>query len=73
MATKPVALPAELHPEQRLKLPQVLALTGMGKTKLYADIKVGKFPEPERDGSRWSRWRAGTVVNHLRQSAVDAR
>lgn len=68
--TAALALPESLHPEQRLKLPQVIALTGKGKTKLYAEIKAGKFPEPERDGRRWSRWRAGTVLDHIRQPKV---
>ena len=62
-----VELPERLHPEQRIKLPLVKLLTGNGKTKIYADIKAGTFPAPERDGIRCSRWRAGTVIDHLNQ------
>lgn len=61
-----VALPETLHPEQRLKLAQIEALTGNGRTKIYSDIKAGKFPAPERDGPRCSRWRAGTVLDCLK-------
>ncbi len=63
--SKPIVLPETIHPEQRLRLPQVLALCGLGKTKLYADVKEGTFPAPERNGLRCSRWRAGDVLNHL--------
>ncbi len=60
-----LALPESLHPEQRLKLPQVSALTGKGRTKIYAEIKAGTFPAPERDGPRCSRWRAADVLAYL--------
>jgi prophage regulatory protein len=66
---KPVAvsLPNPLHPEQRLNLAQVETLTGKKKTKIYDGIKAGTFPAPERDGRRCTRWRAGTVLDHLNQ------
>lgn len=60
-------LPPTLHPEQRLKLQQVMALTGRGRTKTYAEIKAGKHPAPERDGPRCSRWRAGDVLDYLQR------
>lgn len=68
METKPaaVALPETLHPEQRLKMAAVEALTGTRKSKIYADVAAGKFPAPERDGARCSRWRAGDVLAHLK-------
>lgn len=58
-------LPATLHPEQRLKLAQVEALVGNGGTWIYLEIKAGRFPAPERDGPRNSRWRAGDVLDYL--------
>ena len=61
----PVSLPATLHPEQRLDYPQVQALTGKGRSKLAADVKAGRFPQPERDGRRCTRWRAGDVLDYL--------
>lgn len=63
--TAATALPTTLHPEQRLKLAAVEALTGVKKSKLYAAIAAGRFPAPERDGPRCSRWRAGDVLEHL--------
>ncbi|KRC11603.1 hypothetical protein ASE11_19095 [Hydrogenophaga sp. Root209] len=67
----PTVLPTTLHPEQRLKLAAVEALTGTKKSKIYAAIAAGKFPAPERDGPRCSRWRAGTVLDYL-QARVEA-
>lgn len=61
----PIALPETIHPEQRLKIAAVQVLTGLGKTKIYAGIKAGTFPSPERDGPRCSRWRAGDVLGYL--------
>lgn len=58
-------LPESIHPEQRLKFKQVSLLVGKGRTAIYAEIKSGRFPPPERDGIRCSRWRAGDVLAHL--------
>lgn len=63
--SQPDVLPETIHREQRLKLPAVRTLTGLGKTKIYADIKNGTFPAPVRHGTRCSRWRAGDVLDHL--------
>lgn len=62
-----LAMPATLHPEQRLPLPQVCALVGLGRTKVYARIAAGDFPAPERDGPRCSRWRAADVLEYLQR------
>lgn len=63
--SNPTVLPETIHPEQRLKLAAVETLTGTKKTKIYAAIKAGRFPAPERDGTRCSRWRAADVLAHL--------
>ncbi len=61
----PATLPESLHREQRLKFAQVQALTGMGRTWTYSAIKDDRFPPPQRDGPRCSRWRAGDVLDWL--------
>lgn len=58
-------LPEALQQETRLKFYQVSALSGLGRTKIYALIKDGVFPAPERRGKRCSRWRAGDVIEFL--------
>jgi prophage regulatory protein len=58
-------LPPTLHPEQRLTYAQAMALVGWGRSKLAAEVKAGRFPQPERDGRRCTRWRAGDVLAFL--------
>jgi predicted DNA-binding transcriptional regulator AlpA len=58
-------LPAVLNPEQRLTADQAMALAGQGRTQFYGNIKVGKLPQPERDGPRFVRWRAGSLIDAL--------
>lgn len=59
------ALPSELAPEARLKIEQVSALVGWGRSKIYLELKNHRFPAPERRGVRCSRWRAGDVLEWL--------
>jgi predicted DNA-binding transcriptional regulator AlpA len=60
-----LSLPSGCELETRLKLRQVSVLTGWGRTKIYKEIKAGRFPAPERSSLRCSRWRAGTVIASL--------
>lgn len=66
------SLPPVFHAEQRLRFAVVAALTGWGRSKLYSEIRAGRFPSPERDSTRCSRWRAGDVLAALqaRRQAV---
>lgn len=65
-----VTLPPVLHPEMRLTFEQALILTGRGRSKFFADVKAGKLPQPERDGARFSRWRAGTLIDALNRGGA---
>jgi len=68
-------LPETLHREQRIPLAMVIALTGYGKTKVFAMVAAGELPGPEHDGPRWARWRAGDILDWLEaktQSRRDA-
>lgn len=65
----PALLPASLENETRLKLDQVAVLTGIGRTKIYAEIAAGRLPAPERRGKRCSRWRAGDIIAAMSGSA----
>jgi prophage regulatory protein len=43
--------------ERMLRLPEVLAVRGgTSKSKLYADIRAGRFPKPVKLGPRVSAW-----------------
>ena len=52
-------------PDALLKIATVQALTGLGKTTLYALVSRQQFPQPIRRGMRCTRWRAGDVVTWL--------
>jgi len=39
-----------------IRLPQVIARTGLSRSSIYAKIAIGQFPEPVRLGSRSVGW-----------------
>ena len=52
MATKP---PSSL-PRRIMRLPTVLSLTGLGRTFIYEQMKIGKFPKSKPIGVRAVGW-----------------
>lgn len=67
-ATKPRTRPQQpLHAAQLadalLRLSTVEAITGLGRSTIYAKLKAadGSFPQPIRLGARCTRWKAGDV------------
>lgn len=48
-----------------VRLPSVLAVYPVSKSKLYSDIKEGKFPPPVKLSERISAWDVGTLRRHL--------
>jgi predicted DNA-binding transcriptional regulator AlpA len=61
------ALPSNLHPEMRLHVQQVCTLTGDSRSKIYDELRFGRFPQPERRGLRHTRWRCADVLAYLEQ------
>lgn len=59
------ALPATLHPEQRLTAVQAMALTGRARTQFYQALKAGELPAPAEKAGRFVRWRAGDLLAAL--------
>ena len=59
-------LNAAEFPDALLKIATVQALTGLGRTTLYAKTSAGEFPRPVRLGARCTRWRASDVQAWLR-------
>ena len=39
-----------------IRLPQVLALFGVQKSKIWAMVKAGQFPAPKKFGHKTSLW-----------------
>ncbi|WP_176666941.1 AlpA family transcriptional regulator [Variovorax sp. SG517] len=55
-----------------LRLPTVVAVTGLSRTSIYRSMSAGTFPPAIKLGARCSRWRAGDVTQWLRSKAETA-
>ena len=53
-----------------LKIQTVIAVTGLSESSIRRKVADGKFPQPVKDGSRCTRWVAGTVTKWLRAKAA---
>jgi prophage regulatory protein len=47
--------------EALLRLSTVEAITGLGRSTIYAKLAANEFPQPVRLGARCTRFRAGDV------------
>ena len=63
-------IPAGFESEVRLTCDEVCAITGFSRSMLYREVRAGRFPQPERRGPKWSRWRAGSVIEALNTKAA---
>ena len=70
MAQDSITTPTTLAtPESLLRLPEVEAVVGMKKSKIYSLLQEGQFPAPVRLGPRSVRWKASAVsawIDNLR-------
>ncbi len=48
-----------------LRLPQVIARTGLSKSSIYAKVAAGEFPEPISLGARAVGWISDEVQAYL--------
>lgn len=55
-----------------LRLPTVLGIIGVSRSKLYADIKAGEFPPPISLGARAVGW-LDTEIDDWVAARVEAR
>ncbi len=49
-----------VHDARHLRLAEIQAITGLGKTKIYKMIEAGRFPAPVKRG-RSSLWPARVI------------
>ncbi len=62
-----------LHiPEALLKIQTVIEVTGLSESSIRRKVAEGKFPKPVKDGTRCTRWVAGSVSNWLRAKGAAA-
>lgn len=60
------------HGESLLPLPAVKARVGMGKTKIYEEIKAGAFPKCIKNG-RSSVWIESEIADWIEKKILRAR
>ena len=56
---------APARPGKLLRLPGVQALTGFGKSSIYAGVKAGTFPAPVRLSARAVGWRESDIFQWI--------
>ena len=57
-------------PDRMLRIAQVMELTGLSRSTIYAMVKRGDFPENHPIGSRAVAWREADVLQWLRDRGV---
>jgi prophage regulatory protein len=63
----------ELTAVRFIRLPEVLRITGLRKTTVYARIKEGSFPAPVPLGGRAVGWVAEEVYQWVQDRIAEAR
>ena len=58
------------YPDRLLRLEQVKAMVGLGKTLIYRLIAAGDFPIPYKPGGSVARWSENEIVEWLAQCAA---
>lgn len=53
-----------------IRLPAVMAATGLGKTTIYERIKAGTFPAPIQIGARAVAWDVGAIATWQNECAL---
>ena len=51
--------------ESLLRLPEVEAVVGLKKSKIYSLLQEGQFPAPVKLGPRSVRWRASAILKWI--------
>ena len=65
-------MPKQVDPPRFIRLPQVIELTGMGKTFMYSRISDGTFPKQIQLGSRSVVWNERDVIAWMNQQIAPA-
>jgi prophage regulatory protein len=57
--------------DRLIPFPQVAAIAGLKRTRIYAMIRAGKFPAPYKPGGAGSRWSEAEVRAWLEKVKED--
>jgi prophage regulatory protein len=55
-----------------LRLPQVMHLTGLGRSQIYALAQAGKFPKPIKISERCSAWPESRLLTWIADRIAEA-
>lgn len=53
------------HPERRLRLPEVKAMTGYSTSSIYSRMSKKTFPQGQKMGGRAIAWRLKDILDFL--------
>lgn len=62
--------PAQPVPDRLIKLDQVMAIVGLGKTLIYRLVGKDAFPQPLKLGSNASRWSEAEIFSWIAEQAA---
>lgn len=68
-----VAIKIEAGQDRLLKLQEVSAIVGFGRTKIYALVKTGSFPQPFKPAGISTRWSAREIGEWIEKARACAR
>ena len=54
-----------------MRLPQVIAATGLSRSTIYKMIKAGEFPRPMKLGGKINDWRGKDISNWIESQRAD--
>lgn len=60
----------EAQPKRLIRMPQVMDMTGMGKSTIYAKIREGEFPRPLKISNRHVAWDAYEITTWIENLQV---
>lgn len=58
--------------DARIRIETVAAWIGWSRSRIYAAVQRGEFPQPIRHGARCSRWKASDIKTFLATQETSA-
>ena len=65
-------MPKQVDPPRFIRLPQVVEMTGLGKTTIYRWINHGTFPKQIQIGGKSVVWNEREVIDWMNQQVATA-
>lgn len=58
------------EPNSMMRIKQVSTVSGLGRSTIYAYVRLGKFPKPKKLGERAVGWLSGEVYQWVAERAA---